>query len=1446
VPQQLDYLARLLDGRGRPVGTGFQVSPGWLVTAWHALEQGGATLGQARVSLAPLGDGKAIWGTAERVLPAQDLALIRLDEPLSASIGLIAPSDDVTPSTQVAIRALLAADEADLDQHTTSGLCEGLATCDGVAALRVVVDSAHPGMSGAPVQRESDGAVIGVVSGLLTAAGGWISNHIWVARTEPLTWLMRDVGLAEPAPTRESQSPLDVKLTVSEDLVVLTSSDGREAAGRPLRHSDGLRNAIDELQRGRALAGTSSRLHGEDRDFAALTLNRLGNRLAEAFLPSAVTELLATLLTDANRTGPPLRLGVFVSGELARLPWEALPSPANGQPLALIPHVYCYRHTAASPLAEVPAPLRILVAIASPDDSEPLLDYERELRNILEAVRTARAEGAHVRVVEFATTSAIRRALDREPFHVLHISGHAEPGRIQLEFEDGQARMLTADQFVDEAIPPGNMPPLVALSACYTNVAAAADKASFAARLLERGAVATVATETSVTDMFATALFARLYETLASSDRPDVIAAVSNSRRLVQQSLLHSPNDDLQTLASLNEWAAVSVTAGQSAVRLYDPANVDSVEPPPKQARIGNIGERSIGDLVGRRQAQRKWTTELLSSGQAGIVLHGIGGIGKTTIASRIAQRVLEQSPGFAIVGLDGELSTDRLLRAIASKARQHMLVHHQNEQFEAQVLLVSRPDVSWEERFALLRDEFLSKQQLLILLDNFEDNLVRSDAVQSLHKVRDEGVAGLLARLATEPGLGRLLITSRHAFQLPNGAERHLSFHSLGPLTYSETLKLVWSLPALDARTPSEIEDVWRLVGGHPRSLEYLDALLAGGRTRFGDVSQRLRQVVHQRVPSGYTAEEWFTSHTEFDSALAEIVTIAADDVLLPDLLAHLAPVPGAERLLVGLSVYREPVDLNASVCQMADLASQVEVQFTQEEASRLTEIIHSAGVDLRGEVLVSFDGLEEPFRSAAYAIFNAARQRAMAATLKEPVDACANLSLVTIDDLDGVSTIFVHRWTAAEMERIYRISGRGDEVAEAHERGGEYWRWRLLTRSQDQEGELHDLLEARYHYLNAGDIGAALEMTEVACSRLGNRGAVEHEKSLIEDILRYLDLDHPRRAFLLHELGRLAEERGHYPEALNHYGNSFESAERLDDERDMIGAFHSQALVAHNRGDYREAEGLARQVVELAGRVDDRKGLAIGHGLLGKLARKRGDFVDARRHLELALETQDPEDLDGLAKVYFELGQLAGEQGDMRRALELLQRHFELETQLGNEVSIAAGLLEIGNFAYMQGDYTKARNAYQSASEIVERHEMPDDIAKAQLGLGMVARENQDFEEAEHKFHRALGIFESIDHPDYVAFSQWHLGILRQRQGRSGDAKHLFDIALASFNALGLQSNIANVRVSLGELAHEAGDDRAAIRHYENALAIAQRLGAAEPASQIRHIVARLRDSK
>lgn len=75
--------------------------------------------------------------------------------------------------------------------------------------------------------------------------------------------------------------------------------------------------------------------------------------------------------------------------------------------------------------AELVGPLKILVAVGAPDEDQTrnvVLDHERELQNILDAVEEARArENVEVRILEAGSPNQIREAIERDAYLVLHL-----------------------------------------------------------------------------------------------------------------------------------------------------------------------------------------------------------------------------------------------------------------------------------------------------------------------------------------------------------------------------------------------------------------------------------------------------------------------------------------------------------------------------------------------------------------------------------------------------------------------------------------------------------------------------------------------------------------------------------------------------------------------------------------------------------------------------------------------------------------------------------------------------------------------------------------------------------------------------------------------------------------------------------------------------------------
>jgi hypothetical protein len=368
---------------------------------------------------------------------------------------------------------------------------------------------------------------------------------------------------------------------------------------------------------------------------------------------------------------------------------------------------------------------------------------------------------------------------------------------------------------------------------------------------------------------------------------------------------------------------------------------------------------------------------------------------------------------------------------------------------------VLREPKLAWRDRFDFLAQNLLASTRVAFFFDNFEDNLKEGALPQEL--------AALLARWLKAPGASRLVFTCRYPFKLQDDAQDGLQAFHLGPLSWAETRKLLWRLEGLRALAPEDQRRAYEQVGGHPRALEYLDAILRGGKARFPDVQARLRRKLAAKGiadPARWCAD----TAGGLDAALAETVTLAADDILLDQLLAQLEDAALARRLLIGAAVYRVPVDEVGLIWMVGEPVEQIpdpaRTARLQEAQQRLREARKENSVAELSDVARSREEMEQWLRDFAEdrrapvkapGGFAAAAQHLLDLSLLAPVRFAD----------DEEDKFLVHRWTAGALEG----RSREGEQRDAHHRAAGYWRWRVDKLPQSRENDIEDLLEARYH---------------------------------------------------------------------------------------------------------------------------------------------------------------------------------------------------------------------------------------------------------------------------------------------------------------------------------------------------------------------------------------------
>ncbi|MEM8814349.1 MAG: tetratricopeptide repeat protein [Pseudomonadota bacterium] len=1270
---------------------------------------------------------------------------------------------------------------------------------------------------------------------------------------------------APRANARERQFRIQLMETADASLRVVARLDEQVVAEETTQLGSGLQRSYQEFL-ATSLPITSRMQADEQARRRDQDLTRLGETLGKALLPGAVGSELAAAIDRAGVEGEQLRLVFEASPALLALPFEAAHLP-DGRVAALEPGVQVLRCQSGVNGPEVipqAGPLRILVAVGAPDEGQTenvVLDYERELQTILDVMDHARRYGnAEVKILEVGHPEEIRRALLERSYHVLHVSGHGRAGVIELEDEDGRAVEVTPKALAD-AIRASNRPfPLIFLAACLSGVGDS-DTTSFAQGLLGQGVPMVLAMQTSVSDWYATRLAGAFYNTLSRMETPLASRALALARLDIEHERREALTRGEQAAGLAAEWATPALFAVPDEKPLLDRAlPQEPIADKPPLPPVGAMPMLRMDELIGRRPALRRVAGVLRDDERltnrlgrrAGVLIRGIGGVGKSALAGRVMARLADD--GWTVVAIVGRWNLGELASSVGAQ-----LFGSANQALEQIGRLLIEPELSDSVRFEKLQS-LLASYRVLLVLDNFEDNLTLGG-----NRFLDDATGMLLAGLLEAANEGKILITCR--YPIPD-SDAWVADEHLGPLSAAETRKLFYRLHALTGAVPETLGLILRHIGGHPRMLEYVDAILRRGEARLPMVTRRLRENAKRL---GLDPKQL---GGDLEQSMRDALRVGAEDVLLDELIE-----------LVGA----QPEDLEA-LHQCAAFALPVDV--------------HGLAFALAGA--------EEPTADQVKAA-DASARRLIATSLLTPLPE---------------DHIWVHRWTAQELhERLGEPGAR-----ECARRAGEYRAWRVANIApvlSDAVESVRRFLEAHAfdraiemarpilgfmeRYGQRVDVaGFAAEILEsLPTHHLGYYnicgseadalmalGATERAKQRYEeanDICERLARAEPDRAdyqrnlaVSYNKLGGLYRAFGQGEAAHTAFQNALEIVERLaraeperaDYQRDLAVSYNKLGDLYRDLGQGEATHAAFRNTLEIVERLaraeperaDYQRDLAVSYSRIGDLHRDLGQGEAAREAIQNALEIAkrlaraEPDRADyqrDLAVSYNKMGDLYRALGQGEAAREAYQKDLEITERLARaeperadyQRDLSVSYNRIGDLYRALGQGEAAREAFQKDLEIAERlaHAEPDradyqrDLAISYNKMGDMYRALGQGEAAREAFQNAFEIAERLaraepDHTNYqrdLTISYNKMGDLYRALGQGEAAREAFQNALEITERLAhaepdhanYQRDLAISYNKMGDLYRDLGQREAAREAIQNALEIAERLAHAEP---------------
>ncbi len=969
-------------------------------------------------------------------------------------------------------------------------------------------------------------------------------------------------------------------------------------------------------------------------------------------------------------------------------PWEVL---ANGQGFlaldAILGFAPCRRLGAPGAQRELsPWRLGVLFMAAAPTGAQEL-DHEKEELGIIQAVGHRDLD----LVVEESGNPELlaKRMRDTDALQVVHVSCHghnawktdgadAPVPTLFLEDEYGDAQPTTAERLV-HLFGDQHIPGLLFLSACLSaragepqGAACATVTHSMAANMIQSGFPAVLGWDGSVLDSAASSFAAKLYAHLANWD------SLEQSASMARREMLQSDSK-----AEQRDWHLPRIWLGKDGGGPIVGGNTK------RSLGAATAGHKDFLDIKGEkvpvapfeqfvgRRREIQTALRVLWQGEFGaLALLGMGRLGKSSLAARIANRlrhelqlvvVFGQYDGLAILEAIGEaLSGNAVVQEII--ARHKPRVQGGNENALAPAL------------HELLQGPCESDAPILLVVDDLESILGReSRDKQPVHPDYEPVLRALVQAFAPDKTESRLLFTSRYPFDL-QGLEKKVFALEIPSFPEAAQHKLLWrqqeqALALANAKgvglSDKEIQERLALLGQALELSRYNPGLqdLLGEKQilcttkPLGLVKKILVQMrlwleqERESLPDEPEIREFFESLAL--DALLEQAGEQGRELLDLCLVFHM-PVPEEIIVQLGHKVGGDVARLRG--LQLFDVLPDVvnprtrALQVNPLVASRL----HPWGADTLRPLL-------QEVLPRLFTLWGGEERS------KTPMGTDIELTRLALIAKDVTIA------KACGVNALRGLEGRSYQAAAMIGQG--------LVELYDKNNitpQLVILTKTAASLADSGDGELADNLFERAMSVLEGMRSAGQEVPGEEE-----------RALLLYYGDRL-QRQGEYEKAQHCYERAAQSATKHNDEIMLAQAKGKIADILFSRGDLDEALRIrVEEQLPVYSRLGDVRSLAVTQGKIADILFSRGDLDEA---LRIRVEEQLPVysrlgDVRSLAVTQGKIADILYARGELDEVLRIRrEEEMPVYSRLGDVHSLAVTQGQIADILFARGDVNEA----------------------------------------------------------------------------------------------------------------------------------------------------------
>lgn len=1080
---------------------------------------------------------------------------------------------------------------------------------------------------------------------------------------------------------------------------------------------------------------------------------------------------------------------------LSHLPWEVLHDGSYFLVDRLAPSVVPLRWTKSKVKPREPQnrALRILFMATSPEPPiEPILQFEREEAQILE---TTQEIPLYLQVEESGCLDELNqlwRRYQQDYFDIFHLTGHASINQTDknhpfpyfvTENPDGTRRNVTAQEIAKALYP--RFPQLVFLSGCRT--AQNGNEGTFpsmAQELINQGIRSVIGWGYPVADISATKAASTLYSELAAGY--DLTQAIHSTYRKLREDSI--PDWHFFRLYIRGDCPnEMVVTQDSLTFQTTQTLKIEDLFLDPNHPNSPRVVTRE--NFVGRRRSLQRCLKYLRNP--PGILIHGMGGVGKTTLAQRLLERLTaygifshhqpeEREKYYDIVFNHRQIDPDKLIRSlqdIASNAGLDIL----------------KGDLPFGKKLTNFFKFGLESpgQSFIFVLDDFEVNLepnangeyiLKSDAVRTL--------IPLLGVIRTNGLNHRVIITCRYNFTLAD--ERLNNLLKREQLTAFEGEDLRKKLDRLDAfNNKSDIsvdlqQQAINLADGNPRLLEWLGKVLisrlVNHQPLFQEIADKTGQF-RQKI-TAQTLEQPDELRQRLQQQIEDKVREFRENILAKLLLEQQSQ--DLRRLLSLALVFRLPVPrpVFARVCQVIPNAGK--------------HIRRASDLGLL-EVTPEKDYLRVP--------------RILETFLDFPAD---NEGIYQT----AARALYQSWWpssdilTEPEQKEIYRLARLAKDIEIAVEVAVTLTnQWLLKGRHTEIKTLCQEVLTLSQDYRILYNLAYAEQFL----------GGMKTAKTYIQEAFKLCPReDEEKKALIIAFLASLLSMEGNLS-ATNYLCQEVEKMSNTKGKAEALGAL---AVLKGTEQDFEKAESYIQQALDIHQRLENKIGIAQIFNCWGIVKTGQGLIDEAFSCYQQAIDQfRSLGKLQELASTLLFVGGLHLLLEQVKESTSVYQEAINLVQKIGENVNKLQFLFASGIVAVSQGNMEQGLTFLQQALDLAQKegNNLIQPFLLVMLSWIYIAQEQ--YAMAENTLLEALKLAKLTGNTILQIQGLYLFGLIKAQKEKWNDALIIFQKGLALCESMGAKGrNIYKHKflIFIGFIYIEKEEINSAVNCLEQALAM------------------------